>query len=447
MSLSSSNFLFFFLVQKTIPQSGEAMHKTIEDSSQKQALKNLSDLNTENKPCLKEEGHTVNYTADHLTDYSPTEHDCRSEEMEGKDSTECATMVYENVKIRKCQSVGSGLNWEERTSAADGSEGEMEQRSSYDGSRDRSRTAVLDSVGNNELLTNQFRDPMPSDSVQADSDVAKNMSVFSIGDTEQTLEGGADKDDIVLSGEHGSGDVTPHTGHIIVKSRSLPKLGSPKQYSASSLARPRSAEDLSTLDSWKKGMDGVGRQVRYQERHNSMHNDDENTGENHADETDENYNYGCSAKDWIIPISDGPKMQNIKGDTSFHHWNELPAKDFRIQRIEDWVINIQHCSPLDESSESAPCYAQEPQKANALLEEPTVSKVEVKVNPGMEAAKRYISSLNALATAAQLSNLGLQVIPFLSAFGSLKALNLSGNAIGLLSVLHALYAPYYATLC
>lgn len=446
MSLKSP-FLFFFLVQKTIPQSGEAMHKTLEDSSQKQALKNLSDLNTENKPCLKEEGHTVNYAADHSTDYSPTEHDCRSEEMDGKDSTECDILVYEDAKLRKCQSVGSVLNWEERTSAADGSEGEMEQRSSYDGSRDCSRTAVLDSVDNNEL-SHQFRDPMPSDSVQADSDVAKNMSIFSFEDPEQTLEGGAGKDDIVLCGEHGSGDVTPHTGHIIVKSRSLPKLGSPKQYSASSLERPRSAEDLSTLDSWKKGKDGVGRQVRYQERYNSVHNADENTGENHADETDENYNYGCSAKDWIIPISDGPKMQNdMKVDTSFHRWNQLPAKDFRMQRIEDWVINIQHCSPLDESSESAPCHVQEPQKVNALLEEPTVSKVEVKVNPGMEAAKRYISSLNALATAAQLSNLGLQVIPFLSAFGSLKALNLSGNAIGLLSVLYSLYAPYSATLC
>lgn len=417
--------------KKTIPQSSEAMHKTLEDSSQKQALRNSSDLNTKNKLCLKEEGHTINYTADYSTDYSPTEHDCRSEEMDGKDSTECDIMVHENAQIRKCQSVGSGLNWEERTSAADGSEEEMEQRFSYDGSRNRSRAVVLDSVDNNGLsLSDQFQDPMPSDSVQVDSDVARNMSIFSIGDPEQTLEGDADKDDNVLSGERGSGDVTPHSGHVIVKSRSLPRLGSPKQYSASSLARPRSAEDLSTLDSWKKGMDGVGRQVRYQERHNSVHNDDENTGENHADETDENYNYGCSAKDWIIPISDGPNMQkDMKGNTSFHHWNELPAKDFRIKRIEDWVVNIQHCSPLDESNESAPCSNQEPQKANALLEEPTVSKVEVKVNPGMEAAKRYISSLNASATAAQLSNLGLQVIPFLSAFSSLKALNLSGNAI------------------
>ncbi|KAF2292127.1 hypothetical protein GH714_013373 [Hevea brasiliensis] len=51
------------------------------------------------------------------------------------------------------------------------------------------------------------------------------------------------------------------------------------------------------------------------------------------------------------------------------------------------------------------------------------------VTPGMEAAKRYISSLSAAATTAQLSNHGLAVIPFLSAFVSLRVLNLSGNSI------------------
>ncbi|KAH6834138.1 hypothetical protein C2S53_017995 [Perilla frutescens var. hirtella] len=413
--------------KKAVLQSTEAMQKTLEDSSQKQALRNSSDLNTENKSCLKEEGNTHYYTADHATDYSPTEHDCRSEEMDGKESTEYDIKVHDNAQMRKCQSEGSGLNWEERTSAADGSEEEMEQRFSDDGSGDRSRT-VLDSVDNNGIIrSDQFQDPLPSESVQVDSDVAKNMSIFSIGDPEQTLEESADKDDIDVSGEHGSGDVTPHTGHVIVKSRSLPRLGSPKQCSASFLARPRSAEDMSTLDSWKKGMDGVGRQVRYQERHNSVHNDDENTGENPADDTDENYNYVGSSKDWIIPMPNNQK--DIKGDTSVHHWDELPAKDFRIKRIENWVINIQHCGPLEESNESAPCYDQESRKANALLEEPALSKVDDKVSPGMVAAKRYISSLNASATAAQLSNLGLHVIPFLSAFGSLKALNLSGNAI------------------
>ncbi|XP_057796584.1 uncharacterized protein LOC131012617 [Salvia miltiorrhiza] len=411
--------------KKTVPQSSEAMQKTLEDSPPKQALRSSSDLNTGNKPCLKEERYAVNYFADHATDYSPTEHDCGSEEMDGKDSTECDIKVHKDSQMRKCQSLGSGLNWEEQTSAADGSEEEMEQRFSCDGSGDRSRTVVPESSDNNELsLSDQCPDPLLSESVQVGSD-AKNMSIFSVADREQTLEEGNGKDDIVVSDEHGSDDVTPHTGHVIVKSRSLPRLGSPKQYSPSLLARPRSAEDLSTLDSWRKAMDGVGRQVPYQERHNAVHNDDENTGENPADETDENYNYDGSAKDWIIPSM----QKDVKGDTSFDHWDELPAKDFRIKRIENWVINIQHCGPPEESNESDSCYDQETPEVDALLEEPTASKVEVKVNPGIEAAKRYISSMNVSTTSAQLSNLGLQVIPFLSAFGSLKALNLSGNAI------------------
>lgn len=59
----------------------------------------------------------------------------------------------------------------------------------------------------------------------------------------------------------------------------------------------------------------------------------------------------------------------------------------------------------------------------------TPSVVDHKISPGMEAAKRYISSLTANTSTAQLANHGLVVIPFLSAFVSLKVLNLSGNGI------------------
>ncbi|XP_027348213.1 protein phosphatase 1 regulatory subunit SDS22-like [Abrus precatorius] len=52
-----------------------------------------------------------------------------------------------------------------------------------------------------------------------------------------------------------------------------------------------------------------------------------------------------------------------------------------------------------------------------------------RVTTGMEAAKRYISSLSANATEAQLPNHGLLVIPLFNTFESLKILNLSGNAI------------------
>ncbi|KAI3465669.1 hypothetical protein Pfo_022332 [Paulownia fortunei] len=414
--------------KKTVQQSSEAMQKTQEDSSQNRALRNFSYLTKENKPCLKEEGDIHNTIADHVTAYSPT----ASEEMDGKYSTDCDLVVHKNAQIKKSQSLGSGLNWEERSSGADGSQDEIEQRFSYDGSADRSGIIVPDGINNHGLsLSDQFQEPMPSDSVQVDSDFAKNVSMFSIGDPQQTEKEGADKDDIYLSGAVDSGDLTPRIRPVIVKSSSLPRMGSPNRCSTSFLTRSRSAEDLNTLDSRKKGMmREAERQVQYQERDNSMFNNDKNNGENPADETDETYNYVGSAKDWIVPVSDGANTGiGKKGETSFHHWDEVPTKDFRLKRIEEWVINLQHCGQLEECSESAPCYDQKLSKGNALLEEPTAAKLEVKVNPGMEAAKRYISSLNASATAAQLTNLGLVVIPFLSAFVSLKALNLSGNAI------------------
>ncbi|CAA2993774.1 Hypothetical predicted protein [Olea europaea subsp. europaea] len=62
---------------------------------------------------------------------------------------------------------------------------------------------------------------------------------------------------------------------------------------------------------------------------------------------------------------------------------------------------------------------------DTILEGPTTAKLDGKANPGMEAVKRYISSTNATATTAQLTNLVFVVIPFLSAFVSIKALYLS----------------------
>lgn len=406
-------------MQRAIQQSSEAMHKTLEDSSQKKALSNSSYLATESKTSLKEEEHVHTNVTDYVTDYSPTEHDYRSEEIDDKYSRDCDTVAHKTAQIRKSQSVGSGLNWDEKTS-----EEEMEQKYSDDGSVEHSRSIAPDS-------SEQFPEQLPSDSVRVHSAFTKNLSIFSIGDPEQTeREVAADKDDIYASVEVNSGEVTPTTPHLIVKSSSLPRLGSPTRYPGSFLPHSRSAEDMNTLDARKKDtMRESGRQVEYQQRDESMH---KNTGENPADETDEHYNYVDSAKDWIVPASDRANMgKGIEGETSFNHWNEVPAKDFRLKRIEDWVINLQECGPLEESNEPAPCDDQESPKDSALTVEQTVPKVDVKVTPGMEAAKRYISSLNSSTTAAQLTNLGLVVIPFLSVFNSLKALNLSGNSIGL----------------
>ncbi|KAK4386193.1 hypothetical protein Sango_2489900 [Sesamum angolense] len=405
------------------------MQKIAEDASENRALRSISYVATENKPCLKEDGDIRNNVADHVTDSSPTECECRSEEMEGKTINDSDILGHKQAQIKKSQSLGCGLNWEERTSGADVSEDEIEHRYSYDGSADRSGLFIPDSVDNHGLTpSDQFPEPIPSDSVQVGSDFVKNISIFSIGDPQETERDGADKDDI---GAVDSGDLTPYTRPLIVKSRSLPRMGSPTQCSTSFLTCSRSAPDLNALDSMKNGlMHEVGKQVQYQEREDSMFNND--SGEKPAEDTYETYNYVGAAKDWILPVLDEANTdRGVKGESSLHHWDELPNKDFKLKRIQDWVIDLQHCGSVEESNESAPCFDTELPEGNTLLKGPTNMKLEVKVNPGMEAAKRYIASLNASATSAQLTNLGLVVIPFLSVFGSLKSLNLSGNSIGL----------------
>ncbi|KAH0969064.1 hypothetical protein GBA52_029065 [Prunus armeniaca] len=120
--------------------------------------------------------------------------------------------------------------------------------------------------------------------------------------------------------------------------------------------------------------------------------------------------------------------KNLQGESSVQSWNELPSKDFRVKRIEEWVNNLQHSSPLEETNElpqSNDQVKRDSNDSNGLV----AAKTDAKVTPGMEAAKRYISSLSAAATTAHLANHGLVVIPFLSAFVNLKVVNLSGNSI------------------
>ncbi|KAL3820988.1 hypothetical protein ACJIZ3_006893 [Penstemon smallii] len=392
--------------KKTVQLSSEVMHKTFEDAPKDITPKKFSYSTAENRPRFTEEGDAHNSNADNATDYSPIERDCRSEEIESRYNTDCDIVVHKNAQMKKCRSLGCVLNWKERTSGLGGSEYEMKRKNSYDGSAYHSGVIVRDDNNHHELsLPDQFQEPIPSGSVQVNSDFAKDESIFSIGDP-QVLEKQCDE-------------------------TSLPNMSSPKRLSTSFLTHSRSAEDLNGYDSRKKGIrHEVGRQVQEQDLDDFVYNNDKVNGENPAEDNYENYNYVGSAKDWILPVTDGVNMdKRIKGETSFHHWDEIPTKDFRLKRIEEWVNDLQYSSPLDESNEIASCDNHELPIDYDLLKEPTAMKLDVQVNPGMEAAKRHISSLNASATAAQLNNLGLVMIPFLSAFASLKALNLSGNAI------------------
>lgn len=104
------------------------------------------------------------------------------------------------------------------------------------------------------------------------------------------------------------------------------------------------------------------------------------------------------------------------------HEEILSGKDFKTRRIQDWVTNQLDCSVFDDES----CNVVEHQAKEVVVTGRLESKID---DPGMEVAKRYISSLSLTASSAQLANHGLPVIPFLSVFGCLKTINLSGNAI------------------
>lgn len=97
-----------------------------------------------------------------------------------------------------------------------------------------------------------------------------------------------------------------------------------------------------------------------------------------------------------------------------------------MRRIEEWVrqIDVEDGSFVEELEERSP----EPKERR----DPTrpIPRGSGGSTGGAEAAHRYISALAPSSTSAQMMNLGLVVIPFLGAFTSLRALDLSGNAIG-----------------
>ncbi|EPS62075.1 hypothetical protein M569_12720, partial [Genlisea aurea] len=110
-------------------------------------------------------------------------------------------------------------------------------------------------------------------------------------------------------------------------------------------------------------------------------------------------------------------------------------KDFKLKRIEEWVVTtLQYTQPLEEDEveeefEIAPSSYDHSSEGQPFPDKPKPSDANAASAGGAEAAKRYISCLNPSAAAAQLANLRLVVVPFLGAFVGLKALNLSGNAI------------------
>lgn len=418
--------------KKTVQLSAEAMHKTLEDSSQNDTMKGFAYLSTTSASCAVD-GDALEHYSDHPSDSSRLDHDYKSEELKGKSDTDSEVKIHNSAQMRKSLSLGSSLHLEGRAASGFNSEHES-GRYSYDESDDQCRSATAN--GGKEFdtrLLDLFQKAGPTDSVQENSNLANNELIFSTGDAKESEKEGQENYENPLSNANESGDCSPRTSPCIVRSSSLPNIHSRGRQFSRNICHSRSAEDLNILDARRKEHfgDEVANEAMKPEKEDSLHNNGKGNDETPPDENFDIYNYVGSAKDWILPGMDEVNMKrHVNGESTFCRWNELTGSDFKTKRIEEWVTDLQHCGRFEETDDvSVRENDPEVQKGKAVLDASPVVKLDGKDRPGAESIKKYISSLSGNATSAQMINRGLVVIPFLSAFVSLRALNLSGNSI------------------
>ncbi|CAJ1979015.1 unnamed protein product [Sphenostylis stenocarpa] len=413
--------------KKTVQPSTEAMLKALQDVAQNKGGKDSSNPPSTYSPLSKEQAdQQIDVTGNHLSNWDSGERSCRSEDLNSKFSFENEIQVNQTrLSLKKSQSLQSGLDGdgdEDLGLSCDGARSHMESTMST--SRKYHNGNPVDQYGSN-----------PNVVFPPSSGLANDSSLFSIGDPTPSDQDAHEISDTPLSGEC-AGDIpdqisVPGTVSLR-KSRSSPNVRAsilPAEKEAFKRALSRSSDDLHSLRMRQKGefINEFDDQIRGdQEREHDMGKTEDGQMDNFFDDGFDSYLLSGSAKDWVVPIAyDTSDVKTLEGDSSV----EFPNKDFKIKRIEDWVIGLQHCGPpLEETNEELPEVTKPLGDVNTV-NGVNAAIVDHKITPGMEAAKRYISSLGANATAAQLGNHGLVVIPFLSAFVSLKVLNLSGNTI------------------
>uniref|UniRef100_A0A7N0RI59 Uncharacterized protein n=2 Tax=Kalanchoe fedtschenkoi TaxID=63787 RepID=A0A7N0RI59_KALFE len=339
------------------------------------------------------------------------ERDRSSDEFEAN-----LTLVHE-AGVKKSKSLGCVLLEE---SGASGSNNETETEETHDSNGLTGHDDKEDEVA-------RYSDQHP-ESVQVGSKRANDASIFPVGGPEHLGEDGHTSSLTAQSDEpvkEGTSDRTARAMPVIVKSRSSPNIA--RHSPPGKPARSRSSLDLHVLDMRRKensSHDVVDKHLgRDEDRDDGMRKNEADIYEITAEDGYDSYRH-VAAKDWIMPVIEaGEKGQNAESSRS---WGKVPREDFKTKRIEEWVMGLQHCGGPQEEEDRTPD-SNEPLKrvTNGL----TAVKLDAKVTPGMEDAKKYISALTPTSNAAHLENHGLVVIPFLSAFVGLKVLNLSGNAI------------------
>uniref|UniRef100_A0A2P2JQ69 Uncharacterized protein LOC8266935 n=1 Tax=Rhizophora mucronata TaxID=61149 RepID=A0A2P2JQ69_RHIMU len=398
--------------RKTVETSVEAMSKSLQDPSQVQAPKT-----TTMKPSSLDKNAQITGSANDVSSFLSAEGKSKSEEIKVKFGIESEKSAHQTRIMKKSQSLGSGLCHAERIFSDNDTKDDIEQGFSVDMIHQKGFAGADGTKDQGVSLTGQQ---------------SKNESIFSFGDPQQSDRAIPENFDTVLSGESD----TPRTPPMIVKSYSMPALLHYKPYGHCSFGylapHSRSSEDFNVLNIRRKetsvhevlkaAMDEHGRD-------DIMCKTEKNNGEISLDDGYDSYNYSSFAKDWIVPVMDAMHLEkDVQGESSFQHGDEVPSKDFKIKRIEEWVNDLQHCSSMEETNE-LPDISDMVNRDSTMLNGLNAAKVDGKIASSMEAAKKYISTLTPSSTFAQLSNHGLALIPFLSAFVGLKMLNLSGNSI------------------
>ncbi|KAL8131268.1 hypothetical protein AgCh_007263 [Apium graveolens] len=406
------------------------MHKSLEDGVNNFELKNNNCSG--GKPLdmkAKEDGICI--TADQVTTSSSIDRDFKFDESNIKHMAEAKDMARKTY-IKRSQSLGNEL-YRRVILIGVADSGEDTDQGFSDGSHDQSGSLVSFDEKEHEVNTSvKLPEALRSDSVQVSSDLVRDGSSFMTGDPQQKVEW-SDNSDTQFPGDCSNHTpCKPQTARVLLRSFSLSDAVAYGGHITTRYYVPRATSccELIALD--LKQEDTIAHKIgtylsQDGEGDDSVEHNDRTIMQDPINDGYDGYNCVGTAKHWILP--DEANTSKNQFESMVDHREEYPAKDFKIKRIEEWVSNLQHCSPSEEIHDlSMTCNYPadtEGKVSNGL----STSKQDSKITPGMESVKRYISSLSATSTSAQLANHGLVVIPFLSAFVGLKALNLSGNAI------------------
>ncbi|ESR60592.1 hypothetical protein CICLE_v10018305mg [Citrus x clementina] len=443
--------------KKTVQPSVEEMRKSLDDFAAIQAMKDSPNSLNAKTILLSTPGRTqINDDAKHVASSSSIEHVWKSDEITGIINSENDVGIRKLGRLKKSQSLGSRLCWEGKYPGENDTEEETEGFSSD--SHDQ----------NGQTTQNGRNDPVvspPSEYEKAPhlmSAHINNESIFSIGDPLNSEK--EDKNDAPISGHGDSADnytgLMPYTPPLIIKSFSMPNIKGfmcpfEECFTLKHFApRSRSSDDLQILGMWEKdtSVQNIDGQVmEEQERYAYMCKMEKTNLGIRADDCYDSCNYSALAKDWVMP--DENSVKKLQGESLHEQWDKLPSKHFKIKRIKEWVNDLQHCSPLEESDETSVSNDQVKRDPKVLNGSTAVKgDGKVRITAGalprglhiLNLSKNNISTIEGLRELTRLRVLDLsynrilRIGHGLASCSSLKELYLAGNKISEVEGLHRL---------